>query len=85
MPGGSAPDGAPFPENLDTTRIDAGTVARVATSGGVLWSMRGSGSATNHTQTFGTVEERDSHHTLFGEVSATGTGSGHTWVFGAAL
>ena len=85
LPGGSAPDGEPFPENLDTTRIDGGAVARITTNGGILWSMRGSGSVTNHTQTFGTVVERDNHDTLFGELSATGASGRHTWVLGAAL
>jgi len=31
------------------------------------------------------VVERDSHDTLFGELSATGASGRHTWVFGAAL
>lgn len=85
MPGQSAPDGGPFLENLETTRIDAGAVARIATSRGLVWTARGSASSTRHTHTFGTVIEDDTHHTLFGETSATGAGGRHTWVLGAAL
>jgi outer membrane receptor for ferrienterochelin and colicins len=85
MPGQSAPDGEPFLENLDTGRIDTGAVARITTRRGIVWTARGSAASTRHTQTFGTVIERDTHHTLFGETSATGTGARHTWVLGAAL
>ena len=85
MPGGSAPDAEPFPEDLDTRRIDAGGVGRITTARGIVWTARGSATSTHHTQTFGAVVERDTHHTVFGESSATGAGAGHTWVLGAAL
>jgi iron complex outermembrane receptor protein len=85
MPGRLAPDGAPFAENLDTTRVDAGALTRVTTSRGVVFTARGSGTAQDHTQTFGADVEHDERSTIFGEVSATGTAARHTWVAGAAL
>jgi outer membrane receptor for ferrienterochelin and colicins len=85
MPGRTAPDGQPFSENLDTTRFDAGGVARMATSRGVILAARGSVTAQDHTHIFGAVVERDDHRTAFGEVSATGSARRQTWVVGAAL
>lgn len=84
-PGRTAPDGQPFPENLDTRRFDAGAVARMTTTRGVLVAARGSATVQDHTHTFGPALERDGHRTLFGELSATGTAGRHTWVAGAAL
>jgi iron complex outermembrane receptor protein len=84
-PGRTAPDGVPFPEHLDTRRVDGGAVARMTTSRGVLVAARGSATLQDHTHTFGPAVERDGHRTLFGELSATGTAGRHTWVAGAAL
>jgi outer membrane receptor for ferrienterochelin and colicins len=85
MPGFRAPDGGPFEENLTTTRFDSGVVLRMATSNGIVYSARGSGTRQAHTHTFGSTNERDTHTTGFGEVSATATAGRHTWVAGGAL
>ena len=85
MPGARAPDGLPFEENLETRRFDSGAVLRMATSNGIVFSARGSGTRQAHTHTFGPTIERDTHTTAFGEVSATGTAGRHTWVAGGAL
>jgi outer membrane receptor for ferrienterochelin and colicins len=85
MPGATAPDGATFAENLDTTRVDGGAIARMTTSRGIVFTARGSVAAQDHTQTFGAEVERDDRDTIFGEVSATRTVGRHTWVAGAAL
>ena len=85
MPEAVAPDGMPFAENLDTTRVDGGAIARTTTSSGIVFTARGSVTAQEHTQTFGAVVERDDRHTIFGEISATRTVGRHTWVAGAAL
>ncbi len=84
-PGRQAPDGRAFPEKLGSTRIDGGAVWRMTTAGGRVLAARGSGTAQHHTHTFGAVEEEDSHQTLFGEVSLTGTDGRHTWVAGGAV
>jgi len=85
MPGRAAPDGRPFGENLDTTRIDGGAVWRMTTTGGRVFAARGSATMQQHTHTFGRVAEEDDHQTLFSEVSLTGTDGRHTWVAGGAL
>jgi len=83
--GGQAPDGRPFPESLDTTRIDGGAVWRMTTSDGHVVAARGSGTLQRHTQTFGAVVEKNDHQTSFGEVSLTGIDGSHTWLAGAAI
>jgi iron complex outermembrane receptor protein len=84
MPGRFAPDGAAFPESLDTTRLDGGAVWRMTTAGGVF-AVRGSATAQGHTHTFGGVVEEDDHHTVFGEASFMRTSGRHTWVAGGAV
>ena len=85
MPGSSAPDGRPFPENLTTRRFDAGLVARVPLGATRVITLRSSGLGQWHTHTFGGTRERDFHHTWFGEGAVTGQDGRHTWVLGAAL
>ena len=85
MPGALMPDGLPFEEGLETTRLDGGAVLRIATSKGVVLSARGSSTHQGHTHTFGSVIERDTHQTVFGEFAATATAGSHTWVAGGAL
>jgi len=84
VPGQHTPDGRPFPENLDTTRLDGGAVWRMTVGGRVL-AIRGSATAQDHTHLFGSVVEEDDHRTLFGEVSLTGPSRRHTWVAGTAV
>jgi outer membrane receptor for ferrienterochelin and colicins len=84
QPGRATPDGSPFAEHLETTRMDGGVVARMVVGGGRILAMRGSGTVTRHEHAFGPVAERDSHRTVFGEASLTGASGVHTWVGGAA-
>lgn len=85
MPGRTAPNGQPLAENLDTLRLDGGGVARLATSGGRVFTARGSATTQHHTHIFGPLTERDRHRTLFGEVSLSGSAARQIWVTGAAL
>ncbi len=84
LPGAVAPDGDSFAENLDTTRIDGGIVARRLLRQGVVLAVRGSVTDVEHEHTFGIRLEPDRHRTFFGEASATGTVRTHTWVSGVA-
>jgi outer membrane receptor for ferrienterochelin and colicins len=85
MPGSTAPDGAPFPEDVDTRRLDGGLVGRFVLGDGKLVTVRASGLGQWHRHRFGDVLERDFHHTWFGEVSLNGTNGGHSWVVGGAV
>ena len=84
VPGGATPDGSAFPENLDTTRMDGGLVARRLLPRGVLLAARGSVTDVRHDHTFGGRGERDRHHTVFAEASLTATAGAQTWVGGVA-
>jgi iron complex outermembrane receptor protein len=84
-PGRESPDGRPFPEDLETMRLDGGIVWRMATAGGRVLAVRGSATAQEHTHGVGEVVEDDDHRTLFGETSLTGTNGRQTWVVGAAV
>ncbi|HEY6361693.1 MAG TPA: TonB-dependent receptor, partial [Vicinamibacterales bacterium] len=85
MMGATAPDGAPHPENLDTTRFDGGLVGRFLIPGGRVLAVRASSMTQRHEHTFGSVTEGTRSRTWFGETSLTGTSGRHTWVGGAAL
>jgi iron complex outermembrane receptor protein len=83
--GGMTPDGHPFEEGLHTWRADAGTVARFRLDSAWLLSVRGSVTGEWRTHAFGTVRERDSRNTMFGEVSLALTRGSHVLVAGAAV
>jgi outer membrane receptor for ferrienterochelin and colicins len=84
VPGGQAPDGAPFAEALDTRHADLGAVGKW-----LAWrrlvSVRGSFLHTGQDRTFGTVRERGTHRTGFLEASVSGRSGRHAWVVGGAF
>ena len=83
-PGAVAPDGAPFAQDLDTFRADAGAVGRWV-SGRRLFAARGAYSRNGQRRTFGDVVERGTRQTAFGEGTMTMPAGRHTLVVGAAL
>lgn len=83
-PGAATPDGSAFAENLETTRMDAGVVARRLLPRGMLLAARGSLTDLEHDHTFGARGEHDRHRTFFAEASMTGTAGAQTWVGGVA-
>ncbi|MES2178236.1 MAG: TonB-dependent receptor [Gemmatimonadota bacterium] len=80
----TAPNGAPYAEELDTRRVDLGSVARVPFGSGIL-SARTSVTGQWHDHQFGSVRERDRHETLFGEISLSTAHGAGTSVFGVAI
>jgi outer membrane receptor for ferrienterochelin and colicins len=82
-PGDLAPDGAPYLEQLDTRRWDAGVAGRTLL-GTTILAFRGSANNTHHDHLFGPTAESDRHETWFAESSLTGVRGRHTWVAGAA-
>ena len=76
---------APYRETLDTGRYDFGIVAQTLLSNAYVVSVRASGTWQSHDHTFGDLRERDTHNTLFGEVSARRNFGRHTVVVGVAL
>jgi outer membrane receptor for ferrienterochelin and colicins len=85
MDGAVAPDGASFPEQLTTRRIDGGLVGRFVLGGSRVFTVRMSGLGMTHQHQFGETRERDFHHTWFTEASLNGVSGRHTWVAGASF
>lgn len=85
MPGRNAPDGAPFRQDQDSRRFDAGLVSEIPVEGVGALHLRASGATQDHTHRYGDVIEDDRHDTLFGEVSIGGLSGGTSWLAGAAV
>jgi iron complex outermembrane receptor protein len=84
MPDRTAPDGAPFPETLETQRADAGLVGRFLFS---TWnvSTRASLMHQRHEHGFGSAEESDRHTTAFAEAAVALQRGLGTWLIGVAM
>jgi iron complex outermembrane receptor protein len=85
MDGRTAPDGRPFPEALESRRVDGGFVGRWLGAGGRLIAARGSVMRQSQDRRFGAVDEHGVRVISFGEVSLQGVRGRHTWVAGAAF
>ncbi|HNP35366.1 MAG TPA: TonB-dependent receptor [Woeseiaceae bacterium] len=82
--GGVVPDGAPFQQNQDTRRYDAGLVLERPVAGWGVAQLRASGTRQSHDHRFGTLLEVDQHKTMLIEASVTGDTSSMSWVGGLA-
>jgi outer membrane receptor for ferrienterochelin and colicins len=85
LPGRVVPDGRPFRQDQNTTRLDAGLVAELPVEG--LGTVRGraSGITQGHRHRFGDVIEDDRHRTAFGEASIGDQAGGTSWGAGVAF
>lgn len=77
--------GLPYRETLDTGRYDFGVAGQTLVANDYVISARGSGTWQTHDHTYGDVRERDTHHTLFGELSIRRKIGKQTFVIGAAI
>jgi len=84
LPGATVPDGNPFPQDQDTTRIDGGLLADVPLRDGLNWNARGSAMVQDHVHRFGDVVEDDRHESYLAETSLTGVTERSNWVLGVA-
>jgi iron complex outermembrane receptor protein len=84
LPGRTTPDGRPFPQTQDTSRLDGGMVAQVPLAGIGTARLRASGMRQDHLHRFGAVLEEDRHSTLFAEASLAGEAGATSWVGGLA-
>ena len=85
LPGRTAPDGKPFVEAIDTTRIDAGLVAETPLAATMTLHARGSVMHQQHRHQFGDVTEDDHHETSFAELSVSGAAGRVDWLAGLAV
>lgn len=83
--GATAPDGAPFPVELDTRRVDGGLVVDRFLPGDRLLAVRASGMLQRHRHVFGESADIHHHATGFVESSVSGEDGSHAWVVGAAF
>jgi outer membrane receptor for ferrienterochelin and colicins len=80
-----AATGAPYPESVETARLDGGIVAQTLVAGRYALSARLSATRKDERHIRGDVPEQDLQDTLFTEVSVRGTARRQTWVGGAAF
>jgi iron complex outermembrane receptor protein len=85
MPDGRAPDGQPFHEDLDTRRVDGGTIVSLPAGSGRVLTIKASASHRGEQRAFGDVLERDSRDNWFAEATLVGKTGRHTWVVGSAI
>ena len=85
MPAASAPDGQPFPQALDSRRIDAGTQVRLPAGGSKLFTVRASFSYRGEERTFGDSFERGRRLSWLTEGFVQGSAGRHLWLLGAAI
>jgi len=85
LPGAEAPDGLPFAERLETTRLDLGLAGRWRAGGRVWLQVRATGVSLDHDHRFGTVLEPDRHRTWFGEAALSTRRGGTDLLIGAAV
>jgi outer membrane receptor for ferrienterochelin and colicins len=83
--GGGVVGGLPYPEALDTRRVDAGAVGQVLFAGRHLLTARAAVVQQRHNHRFGEGRERDRHDTLFTELTVRTQAGRHTLVGGLAL
>ena len=95
MPGRVTPEGTPHVESLRSGRADVGALVRWATpdTGSLLGlrafrssvlTLRGSAVDQRHDHQFGSVNEKDTHNTWFGEASLAVPRGNNTFVGGIA-
>lgn len=85
LPGRTAPDGQPFVEGLDSSRLDAGLVAEAPVGERTTLHLRASGTTQDHEHRYGEVLEKDRHDTLFAEASLAGSAGSINWLAGVAV
>ena len=85
MPGRLLPDGSPFPEELQTRRVDGGAVGHWRLDGGSTVEGRLSLTSTHADQTYGAQRVPSTQTTVFGEVFWNGDGGGQDWLVGLAF
>jgi len=77
--------GAPYREAMSTRRFDGGFVGQTLINGKYLVAARGALANQRHDHQFGENRERDSHRTMFGEVTVRSSVGKHTVVVGTAI
>lgn len=83
--GGVAPDGQPFREGVNTSRLDAGLVTVLPVGHADTVTVRGAATRRWQRHRFGPTLERDRRSTVFSEVTLTLPRGRAIWLVGAAV
>ena len=84
LSGRVAPDGAPFPQDQDTRRLDAGLAYDRPLDDWGVAQLRASGARQDHDHVFGELLEKDRHEAVLTEASLSAEALGASWVGGVA-
>ena len=85
MAGAVAPNGQPFGEGINASRLDGGLVAVLPVSDADTVTVHGVATSLWQRHRFGPTIERDRHSTLFSEVTLTLPRGRAVWLVGAAF
>ncbi|MAG70796.1 MAG: TonB-dependent receptor [Acidobacteria bacterium] len=86
QPGAVLPaTGLPYPEGLETRRVDVGLLWQTLAAGRYVVTTRATSARQWHDHQFGKVREEDRHSTDFAEVTLRGSTGAQTWVGGVAV
>jgi iron complex outermembrane receptor protein len=77
--------GTPYPESVETVRVDGGLVAQAPVAERFVLTARVSATAKNERHLRGDVPEHDVADTIFTELALRGTAPRQTWVAGVAF
>ena len=84
LSGRTVPDGQPFEQDQDTTRLDGGFDAETPISESISFNLRGSAMQQEHEHRYGDVFEEDEHESYLLETSLRGGGDRTNWALGFA-
>jgi outer membrane receptor for ferrienterochelin and colicin len=84
LPGAVVPNGLPFFQNQDTTRLDGGFIGNTPLTETLTLNVRGSAMVQDHEHWFGQIVEDDRHESYFAESSIAGDRGDTNWVVGVA-
>ena len=77
--------GTPYPESVDTARVDGGLIAQTPIASRYVLTARMSATRKDEHHIRGDVPEHDIQDTFFTELALRGTGPRQTWVAGVAF
>ena len=80
LPGRTTPDGQPFPQTQDTSRLDFGLLASVPINDTWEWNMRAAGMSQDDEHQYGASFEPDQHDTIFAETTVGGSTDQLSWL-----
>jgi iron complex outermembrane receptor protein len=82
LPGRTVPDGSPFPQTQDTTRLDSGLVFKLSVSDQLALQFRAAVLNQDDEHLYGTSLQPDEHATFFAETTLNMSRGNTSWLAG---